>query len=787
MSNSDSDVSIDTSSTIDIAHRRAGLTPSGSRVTTPYTYITSSKDYLHQPQKAQQKQQAPPLLRHYATLQDHADSIMRTEHADKDVVTPRHEGRRGSFAWGLRAAYEEETPKHSRDPMMPPLSDNRTPPTMEELVRKNTHEDDDPGTRRSSLVLSDTVFSRPSTARSSIASTDIDSPIQSESGKSISRLARSMTKKLPDIKPHRLSTGTAHPRISMPDDDQPEDASSTHGCQKNRKLSFQLPSGLKMGGSVEGSKPPPPVVEEPVACGPLSETTSPDSTSKCTSLAARRQVKMDLTLPIRLPDLSKPQDHHAVNPANLYSLTPSRPRSPRTPWIHEKSLNWSRSPRKIGAKTGPINEDDEDMNAMDMLTLNDAGVELGAQSALPLVRPPLATPAFVRPTQKIRDRCYISRSTAKRSKSGGPGTSESDFGSTPDGHWTPEVTEAINEQEASAQKDLIQLAKSSKVARSRRWPWKASGSDEQAQQKNGPSDSRKSISVNLFKRSNRFPEKNIPEREKKDKKSSKEWSAPWRRDKPVNKPPLPSASLANIPVPPTFVPPGCEKIDTPTAFDAAGEVRGKLANFFFESNGFITKRRPKSSPGGYWDSNAVLMSMHTDLGLSNTEDDEEGPEGRPPAAFHFGPVNDTPGTIMGSSAYTGSDGYLGVKHVRTPSSPGQNSWFRMNFSEQTPELETLTAAALKEADERRKFEWLVPEHLPNSPLCPLHTKYVGPSKGLCYWHGKKSDGWGIESGRDYVNHPVRIGEGSSAGWNVGRRENHREEKKKRRLESLSSP
>lgn len=718
---------------------------------------------------------------------------MRTEHADNDAVTPRHEGRRGSFAWGLRPAHEDEAPKLGRNPMMPQRTDNTTPPTMEELLRRNTAEDDSSSTRRSSLVQSDTVFSRPSTTRSSTAGTDVNSLSRTDTGKSIGGLARSMTKKIPDIRTPRLTTGKASQRMSMPEDEHQEDMSSTQGGRKGRKLSFQLPSGLKMKSSAEGTQQPSPVIEESSACETSDKVASPGSASRCSGLAARRQIKMDLTLPIGLPDLSNPKDRRGKNPAILSSITPSRPRSPKTPWIRDTELDWGRGTKTTAAKTGPIVEDDEDMNAMDVITLNDVGVELGIESALPPVTPPLAIPAFVRPPQKIRDRCYISRPTAKRNKSGGPSTRESDFGSTPDGHWTPEVREGMSEQEARAQKELAQLAKTSKTARSRRWPWnksKASGSDEQTQLKDERSDSRKSISVNIFKRSNRFPEIPEKEKEKKEKKPSKGYNTPWRRDRPLNKPPLPSASLANMPVPPAFVPPGCEKVPTPPMFDAAGEVRGKLADFFFESNGFPSARRkPKTSPGGYWDSNAVLMSMTTDLGLSNTDDDEEGPEGRPPAAFHFGPVNDTPGLLSSPGLYTGPDGYLGVKHSgpsASQSSPRRDSWFRMHFGDQTPDAETLTAAALKDADERRKFEWLVPEHLPNSPLCPLNRKYVGPSKGLCYWHGEKSNGWGVDPERDYVGNPVRIGEGSSAGWEVGKQESSKEEKRKRRLESLSN-
>jgi hypothetical protein len=63
-------------------------------------------------------------------------------------------------------------------------------------------------------------------------------------------------------------------------------------------------------------------------------------------------------------------------------------------------------------------------------------------------------------------------------------------------------------------------------------------------------------------------------------------------------------------------------------------------------------------------------------------------------------------------------------------------WFRIP-SDQSRRESQLTELALRELEERRKFEWLVPEHLPNSPLCPLHAAYNGYSKGICYWHGRR--------------------------------------------------
>ena len=683
---------------------------------------------------------------------------------------------------------------------MPERSGNSTPPTMEELVRRSTIKDDGckPGLTQGDIVLNRPSATRTSTTRttathasatrSSTSSIEFDSPTRVDTGKSlVGGLARSMTRHIPDIKMHHSPMEKTSSKSKEQCGDAQEEIQSIQSGKETRKLSFQLPLGPK--NPLEILAKPSPVTEEPPVFESFAKTSSQDASTKGSGLAARRHIKMDLTLPIRLPNST---DRNQQTYGIMCSLTPSRPRSPKTPYIRETESNRGRDTKSKSTKTSPIMEEDQAyVGTEDIISLADLGLESGQDYVLAsAITPASTTPDFVRPPQRVRDRCYISRPTVKRKKSGGPSTSDSDFGSTPDGYWTPEVKEGMTEQELRKQDELLQLAKTSKAARSRRWPWnksKASGSDEQMQDER--SNSRRSMSVSIFKRSNRFPE--ILEKERKEKKPSKGMSSPWRREKPVNRPPLPSASLANMPVPPTFVPPGCERVPTPPMFDATGEVRGKLADFFFDSGFSSGKRKPKASPDGYWDSDAVLMSMQTDLGLTNDEDDKEGPEGRPPVTFHFGPIDDTPSNLASSGLVRGPDGYLtvrGFNPVATPPTPNsaQDSWFRMHLGDYTPNEESLTAAALKEADERRKFEWLVPEHLPNSPLCPLHVRYKGPSKGLCYWHGRKSNGWGVELGRDYVQRPARIGGGISSEWARGRMSNSREEKK-RRLESLSYP
>ncbi|KAJ8111684.1 hypothetical protein OPT61_g5785 [Boeremia exigua] len=784
MSQKGSNTSVDSSSVVDITQRRTGITPTGSRDTTPYTYETSTRDYFHQPQK-----QAPLLPRHYATLQEHANSVMRSASAE----SPYDGSRRGSFAWGLQATHGSEVPHNRRNPVMPQRTDNTTPPILEELVRKMTG--DTSSTRSSSLVQSDAVFSRPSTTRSSIAGIEIEGLSRSYTSSSISGLARSIVKKIPEISTNRSTIGQSSQKTSMKNTFELNDLSPAQSGKKARKLSFQLPSGLDLKSQPETLHDPSLAMED--ARWSADKAALPGLLSDCSGLAARRQVKMNLTLPIGLPECSSTNVQAGADFINTNGLTPALPLSPRALPVRKGETYWSQIAELNPGKAVPIaGEASAPISVADMVAHDQLASELGVQSVMLPATLPLTTPMTERPPQAIRDRSYIGQTPTKGNRSGWLRTSELSFGSTPDAYWTPEPKEGMTEHEAYAQRELIELAKTSRSARRRRWPWdksKASGSDEHGRVKDERVDNRRRISVSLFKRSNRLSE--TTDKGMKEGKSPRSLGVPWRRERPMNKPPLPSASLANMTVPPTFVPPGSEKVSTSPVFDSAREVRGKLAGFFFDTNGVPSaRRRPKASSGGYWDSNAVLMSMNTDLGLTNDEE-EEGPEGRPlPAMFHFGPVNDITSPFPSPGLSTGPDGHLINKGISASPSQdfsssigAQDSWFRMHYRDYSADEELLTTTALKEADERRKFEWLIPEHLPNSPLCPLHIKYVGPSKGLCYWHGRKSNGWGVEPGRDYINDPMRIGQGKSRGWERGKVEPPKEQKKVRSLKSLIDP
>lgn len=48
----------------------------------------------------------------------------------------------------------------------------------------------------------------------------------------------------------------------------------------------------------------------------------------------------------------------------------------------------------------------------------------------------------------------------------------------------------------------------------------------------------------------------------------------------------------------------------------------------------------------------------------------------------------------------------------------------------------LAASEMMDAQERHQFELNVPEHLPNSPLCPRNPKHPSGGKGMCLYHGR---------------------------------------------------
>lgn len=69
------------------------------------------------------------------------------------------------------------------------------------------------------------------------------------------------------------------------------------------------------------------------------------------------------------------------------------------------------------------------------------------------------------------------------------------------------------------------------------------------------------------------------------------------------------------------------------------------------------------------------------------------------------------------------------EHRQSPRTPGaeEKEWYRVKIGE-------------IEADDtsREEFVASVPDHLPNSPLCPKHPKHQSGGKGTCPYHGRNS-------------------------------------------------
>lgn len=517
MSQSGASISPNFASTVETAQKCTRIVPGESLVATALTYMASTSDLHNEPQP----QQKPTLLsQHHTTLQVHDDSISRTVQVDNDAISVLHESRRGSFVWSLQPTYGDEATKINRNPVMPQRADSTTPPTMEELVRRMTG--DTFSTRNSSPAHSDAVFSRPSTRRSSIAGTEIDSLTRTDTGTSISGLARSVTSKMPTIRSNRLSTEKASQGVSIQNTDGPESLSSAQSGKKSRRLSLQLPSSLKRETPPEMPLTSSLFVGEPQVHNIPNNILPGPPLQPSGGLAARRHVKMDLTIPVGLADLSKAHKRHGGHASLLSSITPSRPRSPKTPWIREKEVTWSSDAEFIPPSITDdvsipidlvrmITRSDADIGikpAMSPAATQTADVDIATEPVLPRKPSPLSNTAFERPPQRVRDRFHISQPPNKSDTSGWL-AGESDSGNTAEIRSTPEAGNGMTKKDTDIQKELLQLAKSSKAARSRRWPWnrsRASDSEEQAKTKDERHEEPKSSPVNIFRRSHRFPE-----------------------------------------------------------------------------------------------------------------------------------------------------------------------------------------------------------------------------------------------------------------------------------------
>ncbi|KAF2035291.1 hypothetical protein EK21DRAFT_54817 [Setomelanomma holmii] len=739
------------------------------------------------------------LARHCSSLEEHVDQMIGIHPpGDDGEVTPRHDNRRDGFTWDSRPEYEEQRSLRG-NPLPPEQLGMRTPPPLEELLRKPTNEDADSAHNKRTFQTN-TVDFQPRWDRSSNASTIRNSLARQDTARSsIAGFARGIARHVPNHEHQRRASRS-------------ESSTESHQeVKKDRRLSFLLPPSRKTTESHDAPPRKPSIVES-VASDTATAPSVP-SLSK-SSLRDRRKVNLDLTLSNEIPDLparSRPPV------GQLSSITPSRPRSPKTPWIRNEPPNWQQY--NASSHTAPILEEDYACEANMGGKAEAMGLFPGSDRI-----DSSNLPKFERSQMEIRDRRYITRPRNQRSRSGRSGTTESPNAQTPDGNWSRDDRNILQEQEARTRAELQQLGQGAQRNRSSRWRWARSmtrSSEDIPQPSFGESIGRR-LSMRPFRRSGRIADESDRGKEKmQSTSSSRAW---WIGKQPVAAPPY-NAPIASkdLPLPPAFVPPGLNRVPTPPMFDANGEVKGKLADFFFDHGIGIAGKKSKASPGGYWDSDALLMSyLSSDMDLEE-EEEEEGPEGPDPVtpnaavrAFTVegNPSYGTPGLVDAPG------GYVDAKNMIHPQRPGVSKmssdvrevWFRRQ-QDDAPDERQLTSAALREIDERRKFEWIVPEHLPNSPLCPLHAKYQGYSKGLCYSHGRReSNGSRSKASGEFEGRIYEAAKGEKQarkqtdekggrvecpiihrghrGWEVGKADalpKKPQEAKRRRMDSLSSP
>jgi hypothetical protein len=505
---------------------------------------------------------------------------------------------------------------------------------------------------------------------------------------------------------------------------------------KEEDIAGRVPNAISISGdSVRGSS------RGQHASGSLVKGTLKD----------RRKVNLELALPVGLPAL--PAQHRSPE-GYLSSITPSRPRSPKTPFARSKAARFTPF---VAPMTSPIMEEDY----IGHVTFSEGNEMFGVFPDNDIISSS-HSPEFEHPSVRPRTRGSYPRRRSKRSRSGHSMVSE-------DGHARiPNEFSNLQAQQARVDAKLEQLSRATRDARQNRWRWArstASRSSDGASANTYSESSTRRCSMNPFKRSGRIPDQADLTRDPSPPSRfwwiGKQPTVPARPDRqtPSTSPPVPG--------PPVFVPPQLAHAPRPPTVVDHGDVKDKLADFFFDHTAGLEGRKPKASPGGRWDSDALLMSYlspDSKLGQSN-EDEDEGPEGpvTPLAPRGFtvdhNPGCPTPGLVEAAGGYLNAKGPYSL--LDNPHSPFQGEvWFRVR--QENADDSHATVQSVEEIEERKKFEWIVPEHLPDSPLCPKHAAYTGYSAGICYWHGRRPS---------KMDEPIRMeGEVEGGVYEMGKRE-----------------
>ncbi|KAF2850437.1 hypothetical protein T440DRAFT_555005 [Plenodomus tracheiphilus IPT5] len=294
--------------------------PNHSEAPTPTGHITQNVN-LH----LAYLQHTATLSRHYTTLQDHADHHQKEEATPGgEGLTPRRESRREGFMVDSQQSRVDER-RNSRNPLPPDQGRSVSPPPLEEILRRKTIDDAD-NIQNLQLQHANTGDSRlQSASRSSTSGMSRADTRRS----SIAVFAKGLVSRVPDMRmftPQKPADGqgTSRRRPS-------QDGTWTRTQKMDRDLSFApLPSTkTKQSYAADPSLPTTgrgaPIATTPKKL-PLERTVR-------SGLRDRRKVKLDLPLPAGVSNIPPRSRSPGVLPS---SLTPSRPRSPKTPWVRKE-------------------------------------------------------------------------------------------------------------------------------------------------------------------------------------------------------------------------------------------------------------------------------------------------------------------------------------------------------------------------------------------------------------------------------------------------------------------
>jgi hypothetical protein len=650
-----------------------------------------------------------PLTRNWTSLQDHADTV-REVTASGGGSTPRPEHRREGFTWEVSKGAE--------------LNDqSRRRVCSKGVGTRDNPRDDAPASdatlaadfdtfnpphfkRRTSTALSLTSTFGPGVARRDTASS---------STSSVGSIARGVMRHVPDI------------RMFAPDKQKSRKVED-HGDRSprpdksGRTMSVKLRTALKKRSSDE--KMPTRVHLD----APGVETAAP--TQMKGGLKARRNMDqveaMKLTLPLDLPNLPPRRKMSMPQSSNLQGLALQRPRSPYTPWKRDTAPSWEPM-----AEVPPMILEDPSPYLLPALKTGGHGLLPGSDPITSSVPPSFNE-------RPIRMRKYINRPRYTQGSSHNSERSIASLGAFASDDIQTQPVDKSREPPPLFPGALKQVNK-----QSRRWRWSSpfSSSDvhsgESLSYGHDPMNAidRRCSFSNLFRAKRNSASHDTQSPISPFSEANNDKNIPWHRDQNPNHKYGTALALANMPTPPSFIPPGLTRVPTPPIPDDTEEVKDTLADFVFKMDHMPRLRPSPGLPSRVWDSDAILMSQESNITSHSSDGDESTRDPLTPlshvAELIPGNMPDDPWATHFS--LQGIVSTISPPLLQTPLPPGNDEeWFRVPRDADS----NLNTRAIPGEEARAKFEWLTPEHLPNSPLCPLNVKYRGQSKGTCLFHGR---------------------------------------------------